>query len=148
MGIVWDLQEINFSQWSRPETYNPPHQARKCAPTLVKTLSWQRAVKNPSLVKGVFHRGSGVPDTSWCSQNKTSQSNHELKVSTGGEEVENGGGGAEMELCVCRQTEWVGGRALHHQSCELRGLSLALRGVCASKSQNHPVCCSQSERKP
>lgn len=109
MGMVWDLQEINFSQWSRPEAYSPPHQARRCAPVFARTLSWQRAVKNPGSVKGVFRRGSGAPDTSWCSQNKTSRSNRELKVSTGGEEEERGAGGGRSCVRADRQSEWEAG---------------------------------------
>lgn len=45
------------------------------------------------------------------------------------------------------EREWVGDRALQHQSYELRGPWLALRGVYVSKTQNHPVHCSHCLRK-
>lgn len=77
-------------------------------------------------------------------QNKAAQSNQEKKSEWGRyERNRDGGGGGEKEpLDVCvRLCVRVSGsyRALLHQSHELRGLRLALRGVQVSKIQNNPL---------
>lgn len=113
----------------------------------LKTGADSKLRQTSSRLKAIPLHSVSLVHSCW-SQNKASQSNHEKRwVGRAGERKRWREAEKEPFSVYVHGREWVGERALQHQSCELRGPWLALRGVYVSKTQNHPVHCSHCLRE-